>query len=142
MNSGWLSSKAWLALNKSRNISRHKTTNLLKIWFLFLVSNEDLMIIFWSFQDFSMAKYSSSVLNSTNLISQQFFQRAMQTKQFNQLVSLRYREIISIKGALSGFRKFLATENPLNMMKRSFLFHLKSSFRLSWHFSQVEKRLG
>ena len=78
-----------------------------------------------------MAKYSSSVLNSTNLISQQFFQRAMQTKQFNQLVSLRYREIISIKGALSGFRKFLETENLLNMMKKSFLFHLKSSFRLS-----------
>ena len=32
------------------------------------------------------------------------------------------------KGALSGLRQFLATENPLRMMGNVF-FHLKSSFR-------------
>ena len=34
----------------------------------------------------------------------------------------------SIKGALSGLGQFLATESPLKMMKKIFLFHLKSSF--------------
>ena len=37
--------------------------------------------------------------------------------------------VIIIKGALSGLRQFLATEYPLKMMKKCFLFHLKSSFR-------------
>ena len=35
----------------------------------------------------------------------------------------------NIKGALSGLRQILATENTLKMMKNAFLFHLKSSFR-------------
>ena len=34
------------------------------------------------------------------------------------------------KGALSGLRQFLANESPLKMMKKCFLFHLKSSFHL------------
>ena len=33
------------------------------------------------------------------------------------------------KSALSGLRQFLATESPLKMIKKCFLFHLKSSFR-------------
>ena len=33
------------------------------------------------------------------------------------------------KGALSGLRRFLATENSLKMMKNAFLFHPKNSFR-------------
>ena len=33
----------------------------------------------------------------------------------------------NVKGALLGLRKFLATENPLRVMKNAF-FHLKSSF--------------
>ena len=34
-----------------------------------------------------------------------------------------------IKGALSGLRQSLATESPLKMIKKCFLFHVKSSFR-------------
>ena len=33
------------------------------------------------------------------------------------------------KGAVSGLRQFLVTESPLEMIKKSFLFHFKSSFR-------------
>ena len=32
------------------------------------------------------------------------------------------------KGTLSGLRQFLATESRLNVMRKCFLFHLKSSF--------------
>ena len=37
-------------------------------------------------------------------------------------------EPLNFNGALSGLRQFLATENPLKMMKNAFYFHLKSSF--------------
>ena len=50
--------------------------------------------------------------------------------------AFRFRNISSVylntyllKDALSGSRQFLATENPLKMMAKGFLFHLKSSFR-------------
>ena len=33
------------------------------------------------------------------------------------------------KGALSGLRQFLAAESPFEMIKKCFLFDLKSSFR-------------
>ena len=36
-----------------------------------------------------------------------------------------YNFFIFIKGALSGLRQFLATENPLKMMKNTFYFTLK-----------------
>ena len=39
------------------------------------------------------------------------------------------KRLKELKGVLSGLRQFLATENPLKMMKNAFLFHLKSSFR-------------
>ena len=51
-----------------------------------------------------------------------------------------------IKGALSGLRRFLATESRLKLMKNSSLFHLKSFFVLkifnflSWIFGTVKKR--
>ena len=32
-------------------------------------------------------------------------------------------------GTLSGLRQFLATESPLKVLKKCFLFHLKSFFR-------------
>ena len=38
MNSAYLWSRAALVTNKKENISRYKTTNLLKSWFLILVS--------------------------------------------------------------------------------------------------------
>ena len=49
----------------------------------------------------------------------------------------------SIKGALSGLRRFLATESPLNIMKHAFYFTLKVLFVLKifkflfWHFGHV-----
>ena len=52
-----------------------------------------------------------------------------------------------VKGALSGLRKFLATESPLKMMKNTFyftskaLFVLKIFMFLSWIFGHVSKRL-
>ena len=46
------------------------------------------------------------------MISQQFFAIAMQIKQFNQLVSLRYREIITVK--------------TVNLCKKLYFFHEKS----------------
>ena len=38
-------------------------------------------------------------------------------------------EVSRIKGAVSGLRPFLANEGSLKMIKKSFLFHVKSSFR-------------
>ena len=40
MNSAWLWSRARLAINQNKNISRYQTTNLLKTRFLFLVINK------------------------------------------------------------------------------------------------------
>ena len=54
---------------------------------------------------------------------------------------------VSIKGALSGLRQFLATENPLKMIKNTFYLTLKAllvlnTFKfLSWLFGHVEKWL-
>ena len=47
------------------------------------------------------------------------------------------------KGALSGLRKFLATESLLKMMKNAFYFTLQALFvlkifKLSWLFGYVE----
>ena len=39
------------------------------------------------------------------------------------------KNILLNKGALSGLKQFLATENLLKMMKKCFLFHPESSFR-------------
>ena len=38
--------------------------------------------------------------------------------------------VMQIKGTLSGLGQFLATENPLKMMKNSFYFTLKAFFIL------------
>ena len=52
----------------------------------------------------------------------------------------------AVKGALSGLRKFFATESVLKVMKNAFYFILKSLFVLkifkffSRHFGHVEKR--
>ena len=54
----------------------------------------------------------------------------------------------NIKSALSVLRQFLATENPLKMMKNAFYFNLTALFVLKisrflpWIFGRVEKRLG
>ena len=53
----------------------------------------------------------------------------------------------SFKSALSGLRQFLATENPLKMMKRAFYFNSKTLFILKilkllfWLSDHVSKRL-
>ena len=53
----------------------------------------------------------------------------------------------SFKSALSGLRQFLATENPLKMMKRAFYFNSKALFILRilkflfWLSGHVSKRL-
>ena len=45
-------------------------------------------------------------------------------------ISSTIKENSRFKGALSGLRRFLATEGTLKRMKNAFyLFHLKSSFR-------------
>ena len=36
---------------------------------------------------------------------------------------------VRLKGALSGVGKFLASESPLKIMKKCFLFRLKRAFR-------------
>ena len=41
-----------------------------------------------------------------------------------------FRKNRNIKGALSGVRQFLATENPLKMIKNVFYFTLKTLFVL------------
>ena len=52
-----------------------------------------------------------------------------------------------IKGPFLCLRQILATESPLEMMKKVFYFTLKALFVLkifkflSWHFGHVEKRL-
>ena len=54
---------------------------------------------------------------------------------------------VSIKGALSGLRQFLVTENPLKMIKNTFYLTLKALLVLntlkflSWLFGHVEKWL-
>ena len=40
------------------------------------------------------------------------------------------KEMISVKGALSGLKQFLSNENPLKMMKNAFYFILKALFVL------------
>ena len=53
----------------------------------------------------------------------------------------------SFKGAFSGLRQFLATENPLKVIKNAFYITLKAFFIfkifkfLSWYFGHVSKRL-
>ena len=57
-----------------------------------------------------------------------------------------YKLSFAIKGALSGLRQFLATENALKMMKNAFYFTSKAIFILktfnflSWLFGHVGKR--
>ena len=42
--------------------------------------------------------------------------------------------ILVLKGALSGLRKFLATDNPLNMIKNVFYFTLEALFVFEFRF--------
>ena len=54
-------------------------------------------------------------------------------RYYQSLVNLKGKgkgtwQISFFKGALPCLREFLATENPLKMMKMVFLFHLESSF--------------
>ena len=45
----------------------------------------------------------------------------------------KHKQIIYLKGALSGLKQCFPTESPLKMMKNAFLFYLKSSF----HFQDI-----
>ena len=51
------------------------------------------------------------------------------TSEEKQFFEITVRET-DFKGALSGLRQFLATENPLKMMKDAFYFILKAFFVL------------
>ena len=44
------------------------------------------------------------------------------------LVSLKYRQIITVKGELSGLRQLLATESHVKMMKNASYFTFKALF--------------
>ena len=73
----------------------------------------------------------------------------------NKVIDISYLELplnlshccLTIKGALSGLRQFLATESPLKMMKNAFYFTSKALFVLkifkflSWLFGHIAKRL-
>ena len=52
--------------------------------------------------------------------------------------SINCLKLVTLKGALSGLRQFLATESPVKVMKNA-LFVLKIFKFLSWHFSHVEE---
>ena len=55
---------------------------------------------------------------------------ALLTTTGSYLGNKEISNVNQFKGALSGLRQFLATENPLKMMKNAFYFALKALFVL------------
>ena len=113
---------------------------------------------FWkySFKEFlECSRYISSYLPKLNidleLISGAHFMHILSMKVFLTLYSMSMDQCFDIAPSLKTLRSeknFLATENPLEMIKTLFISSLNSLFVLkmfnflSWLFGHVEKRHG
>ena len=110
------------------------------------------LLLFWSeigIFDILFKRLHEETLEDLQINSNWKFQtRAIKWWPFKLFVKLHESPLLIaniVKGAVSGLKQFLTTENPLKLMKNAFYFILKAVFVLMifkflfWLFGHVEK---